>query len=195
MKDNETCNNQHFMSMEQREKNRIEPMICALRGSTIRWAMRTCEEQGHFLSSYMTCILQTASISSVDNTIVSRGSRGERQTVCLQNLICTVIMCKFDLYFMLICPLSFCYSSTYSLWPVWKILTPFITFTLFMGVVFLATLIPVWIANYIDTCNIIPQLECTNSLPVRVSKIVKRKCIVCCLQFAFQMIELSLPRL
>lgn len=33
--------------------------------------------------------------------------------------------------------------SIYSLWPVWKILTPFITITLFMGVVFLATLIPV----------------------------------------------------
>ncbi|CAH3143062.1 unnamed protein product [Porites lobata] len=33
--------------------------------------------------------------------------------------------------------------STYALWPVWKILTPFITFSLFMGVIFLATLIPV----------------------------------------------------
>lgn len=33
--------------------------------------------------------------------------------------------------------------SIYALWPVWRVLTPFITFTLFMGVIFLATLLPV----------------------------------------------------
>ncbi|XP_015769956.1 PREDICTED: transmembrane protein 128-like [Acropora digitifera] len=32
--------------------------------------------------------------------------------------------------------------STYALWPIWRLLTPFIVFTLFMGVIFLATLIP-----------------------------------------------------